>query len=261
MSHLLDCGRTGDHLPLPEVIDMHGHLGWCDFAIPDTTPAGMVAVMDRIGVRSIVCSHMQCFGPDVIRGNREVLAAMRAFPGRILGYAAFWPSDEAAVRAEVEYCLEAGFTGLKVHNSHGFPYTYPPYAPAYQLADERRLPVLLHTWGDEGVFAEIAELATRYPNTSILLAHAGSANAESYIRMAREHANVFLDTVHSASPRGMIERLVACAGAEKVVWGSDGYFINQSQQIGKVLGAKIPDEAKVRILSGNARGILARRID
>jgi hypothetical protein len=32
------------------------------------------------------------------------------------------------------------------------------------------------------------------------------------------------------------------------------------QQIGKVLGAKISDEDKVKILSGNATRILARRV-
>src|SRR5438034_10811348 len=44
------------------------------------------AVMDRVGVRSMICSHLQCMGADCARGHREVLAAMRAFPGRILGY-------------------------------------------------------------------------------------------------------------------------------------------------------------------------------
>lgn len=260
MSELLGYGRTGSPLPLPDIIDMHGHLGLCAFAVPDTTAASMVAVMDRIGVRSIVCSHIQSGGWDVIRGNREVLAAMRAFPGRILGYASVWPWTEAEVRAEVEHCLEAGFTGIKVHNSQGFPYTHPSYAPAYELVDERRLPLLLHTWGEDQVFTEISQVAGRYPNASILLAHSGSANVEGYLRMGREHANVFLDTVLSVSPRGMVEGLVAGVGAEKVVWGSDTHFFSQSQQIGKVLGAKIPDEAKEQILSGNALRILARRL-
>ncbi len=54
---------------------------------------------------------------------------------------------------------------------------------------------------------------------------------------------------------------MAGAGVEKVVWGSDVYCFSQTQQIGKVLGAKIPDKAKSQILSGNARRLLERRQD
>ena len=261
MSDLLEYGRTGQPLPVPDIIDVHGHLGICGFAIPDTTPTSMVALMDRMGIRSIICSSMHCWDVDASRGNRELLAAMRAFPGRILGYLSVWPAEEAAIRAEVDSCLEAGFTGVKIHNSQGFPYTYPGYLPAYERAEEHRLPILFHTWGEEPVFAEIAELAGRYPNASMLLAHAGAANVAGYVRMATEHANVFLDTTYSTSPCGLVEQLVAGAGADKVVWGSDGYFFNQAQQIGKVLGAKIPDETKIRILSTNALAILSRRVE
>ena len=260
MKELLDYGRTGSRLPSSDIIDMHGHLGLCAFGIPDHSAASLVAVMDRIGVRSIICSHMQSGGADVIRGNREVLAAMRAFPGRILGYGSVWPWAEAAVGAEVKHCLDAGFIGIKVHNSQGFPYTHASYAPAYELAHERRLPILFHAWGEDRVFAEISEIAGRYPNATILMAHSGSANVEGYLRMGREHANVFLDVVFSCSPRGLVERLVIGVGAEKVVWGSDAYFFSQSQQIGKVLGARIPDSAKEQILSDNALRILARRL-
>src|SRR5574340_93638 len=127
MKELLAAGRAGDKLPLPEIIDMHGHLGRYAFHIPDVGPESMVAVMDRVGIRRVVCSHMQTVGSGAVRGNNEMLAAMRAFPGRILGYVTVWPWGEAEVRAEVERCLAAGFVGVKVHNSQGFPYTHPSY--------------------------------------------------------------------------------------------------------------------------------------
>src|SRR5574340_114985 len=111
MKELLAAGRAGDKLPLPEIIDMHGHLGRYAFHIPDVGPESMVAVMDRVGIRRVVCSHMQTVGSVTV-----------------------WPWGEAEVRAEVERCLAAGFVGVKVHNSQGFPYTHPSYAPAYELA-------------------------------------------------------------------------------------------------------------------------------
>ena len=121
MSELFECARAGRQAPL-DIVDIHGHLGLWYPDIADTSAAGLVAAMDRVGVKSIMCSHLQCTSFDMVRGNREVAAAMQAFPGRILGYLVMWPSSEAAVRAEVDWCLEAGFSGVKVHNNQGFPY-------------------------------------------------------------------------------------------------------------------------------------------
>lgn len=259
MTNLLDYGRTGQRLPLPDITDMHAHLGRFAYAVPRIDPESVVASMDRIGVSRAVCSHLECCaGIDPVRGNEEILAATRAFPGRLLGYVGVWPWESDRVRTEVERYLDAGFVGLKFYNSL-IPYSDPRYSPAYELANARRLPVLFHTWGGAQDFAQIAEIADRYPQASLLLAHAGSANEDQYIRMAQEHPNVFLDTALSFSPRGCVARMATAVGVEKVVWGSDIYCFSQTQQIGKVLGAKLPDEAKAQILSGNANRLLARR--
>jgi predicted TIM-barrel fold metal-dependent hydrolase len=255
---LLDHGLDGRPLPVAGIIDMHGHLGRFRFAIPDLSPATLVAVMDRIGIQSILCSHMRCMSADTKFGNREVLDAMRAFPGRILGYVSVWPSGPEAVKAETEKWLGEGFTGIKLHCATGMRYSDPAYAPAYAIANERRLPILFHTWGNDDVFAEIRDISSKYPNASLLLAHSGSNNEDGYTRMARECGNVHLELAFSRSYRGLVDRLVAGAGADKVVWGSDAYFFSPTQQIGKVLGARIPDGEKKMILADNAARILGR---
>lgn len=256
MSSLLERARRGEPLADVGIIDAHGHLGRYRFAIPEPTPAALVATMDRIGVRTIICSHMSCMQGDVRRGNGEVLAAMRAHPGRIEGYVTLWPGDAEQVKAETERCLAEGFTGVKLHTSSGFAYTDPAYAPALAIAAERRLPVLFHTWADEQAFAQLRTLAAEYPGAPLLLAHAGGGKPDEYVRIAREFENVYLDPCMSLAPRGLIERLVTEAGAEKVVWGSDAIFLNMAQQIGRVLGAKISEQDKRKVLSENARKLL-----
>jgi hypothetical protein len=257
MSTLLERARRGEPLGL-DIIDMHGHLGACGFGLPDNSAAGLVATMDRLGVSMLVVSHMQCLGRHVGWGNREVLAAMRAFPGRLQGYAALWPESEAAVRAEAEWALAEGFLGFKAHNSNGFAYTHPAYAPAYELAQRDRRPLLFHTWGQEAEFSQVAEIAGRYPEASVLVAHAGCVNAAGYVRLAQQQANVYLDLAYSAAPRGLVARLVREVGAGRVVWGSDGYFFSEAQQLGKVTGADLPEAVKEQLLSTNAKHILGR---
>ena len=256
MSSLLDRARRGETLTGLDIIDMHGHLGRYQFAVADDSPASLVATMDRIGVRTIVCSHLNCLRGNTQRGNDEVLAAMRAHPGRIEGYVSIWPSDAEQVEAEVRRRLGEGFVGIKIHNINQFSYTDDAYAPAMAIANERRLPVLLHTWGRDEEFDQVRELAGSWPEAHFLLAHAGAEKLERYVEAAGEFENVQLDTSFSLAPRGVVERLVAEAGAENVVWGSDATFLSMTQQIGRALGARISEQEKRQILSLNALKLL-----
>ena len=44
----------------------------------------------------------------------------------------------------------------------------------------------------------------------------------------------------------MVTELPYGVGPEKVVWGSDCYFYSEAHQIGKVLGAALPEEVKAQ---------------
>lgn len=255
---VLERARRGEPLTDIGIIDLHGHLGRVDFPRPDPTADALVAVMDRLGVESIVVSHTRCLYDRPDYGNEEVLAAMRAHPGRILGYVAVMPRSAEWVEAEMTRRVKDGFVGLKLHNSNGFPYTDPAYGPALAIANERRLPVLLHTWGDDEMFAQVRALAGKFPDVALLLAHAGAESEGEYVKVAGEFENVYLDVSYSLGPRGLVERLAKGAGADKVVFGSDAIFMSLTHQIGKVLCAKLPDNDKKKILSENARVILGR---
>jgi predicted TIM-barrel fold metal-dependent hydrolase len=255
---LLERVRRGECLADVGIIDMHGHIGRYRFANAELSLASLIGVMDRLGVEQMLLSHILTMSWEMTRGNEEVLAAMRAYPGRLRGYVCLWPSDPSAVQREVETRLAQGFVGVKLHRSTGFLYTDPAYAPAFALAHERRLPVLLHTWGEAESFREVEELAPRYPEASFLLGHAGVLAEARYGEIARAYPNVYLDPTMSRMPRGLWERLVAAVGAEKLVWGTDGSFFSQTPHVGKVAGARISEAEKVQILGGTARRLLAR---
>jgi len=257
MTTLLELGRQGLPLTDYDIIDMHCHLGRARHAAPDISPKSLVRVMDRIGVKACVCSHTAFPASQTRAANDVILEGMHAHPGRILGYVRPWPDTKEGVRAEIERCLDAGFTGIKLHNTIGFPYDDAAYEPAYEIAHERKLPMLFHTWGGEAEFEQIDRMAERYPHPQMILGHAGATHEQAYIDFARDHANVTLELCLSLSPRGLVKRLVDAVGPERIVWGSDALFINMAQQIGKVLGADVDENAKKMILSENAKRILS----
>jgi predicted TIM-barrel fold metal-dependent hydrolase len=233
-------------------------MGRYAYPIADLSPEGLVTVMDRVGVDKTVVSHMQCMSTDVDWGNAEILRGMEACPGRILGYISVFPSTVQQVAESVRRWFALGFTGLKFHDSNQFPYDDTAYEPAYEFADRHRLPILLHTWGQEHEFRAARTVAARYANLTFLLGHSGSANIDRYIETANAAENIYLETCFSRAPRGTVETLVQRAGADKVVWGSDSYFYSMTQQVGKILGARISDDDKIKVMRTNAENILAR---
>ena len=51
----------------------------------------------------------------------------------------------------------------------------------------------------------------------------------------------------------MIEKICEQVGPSQIVWGSDVPTFSLSQQVGKILYARIPDDLKRAILGGTAR--------
>ncbi len=259
MTTLLERGRAGTPLRDIEVIDMHAHLGVRVVAVPDTSPEALVASMDRCGIDvTVVTTSGTASEAYQDRENADVHDACRAHPDRLLGYYRAWPSPRPVSYTEAQRRLTQGFAGLKLHAQLGADYTHPSYEPYLAVANDHRMPVLFHCWGQEAELSAIQEISKRHADASLLVAHTGSANEPGYIALARECANVHLELALSFSPRGLVDRLVEAVGVEKVVWGSDACLFSQGQQLGKVLGARISDEQKIRILGGNARRILDR---
>ncbi len=259
MTTILERARRGQSLMDLDVIDVHAHLGLSRFPIPEWEPAGVIDCADRVGVSEIWVSHMGINSSDYLGKNAELARWVAAHPDRFRGHLTPPPWSAEGGRKEVERYLCEGFLGIKLHNSSGIPYDIPEYEPAWSIAHERRLPVLLHTWGTPEMFRRVETLATRYHDATIIMGHGMQrTNPERYEQLAREHENLYLDTCVSASPRGRIEELVDRVGPEKVVFGSDTAFISLPQQLGKVVCADVSDDAKRLMLSGNARRIVGR---
>ena len=259
MTTLLQMGRSGESVTGIEVLDMHVHLGpyYLLHGQKDSAET-LIQTMDRLGVTQAVCCSLPCIGSWMQVGNDLIRDAMHAHPGRILGYMSVWPTSASEVAVQAERRLGEGFTGVKLHVLNGFDYTDPAYEPLFRMADERRMPVLMHTYGDQPGLDKIPELASRYKNASLVLGHAGVRQIEDYIRIGNDYENTYLEVCTCMCPRRVVERLLETVPLERILWGSDALFLNMPQQLGKLLGADIPEDAKRRILSTNAKRVLSQ---
>ena len=242
-------------LSLRGVTDMHGHYGqWHEFPVWGGEADDLVAEMDRAGIARFAVAHQACMTPEATWGNDQVLAAMARYPGRILGYATCYPVNARLGIQEIRRCLASGMIGIKLHSSNGFAYTHEGYRPVWKLADRRRLPVLLHTWGDMDNYRQIFE---RYRRAPILLGHSGAARKELYVEYARRYPNVYLELVYSMAPYGLVEYFVREVGAERILFGSDAPWMSFGSQLGRVAFADIRESEKKTILVDNPARLLA----
>jgi predicted TIM-barrel fold metal-dependent hydrolase len=138
----------------------------------------------------------------------------------------------------------------------------PELDPIVKRAGELKVPVLQHTYikvtgnlPGESTPMELSELARRHPDVSFIAAHTG-ADWEIGIRAIRDCKNVFAELCGSDPTAGFTEMAIRELGAERVLYGSDAGGRSFASQLGKVLGADIPESAKRLILGENTKRLL-----
>ncbi len=243
------------------VVDMHGHYGaFHGIYFPSPYAAGMLETMDRCGVSCIVCSSHSSLN-DMERGNREMAEVVRQHPGRFYAYRTINPNYPDRVAKEIaRFGEDPGFVGFKFHPSgHSYPVTGPNYVPALEYANEHRLLVLSHCWGDSDHDSPklFSDIVGKYPGATFLLGHSGYGAWDDSLAVAREFPNTYLELTAASRVGGIIGRMVREVGSEKVVFGTDMPWFDPHYGIGAVCFSHISDEDRRNILHRNADRLLA----
>jgi uncharacterized protein len=249
------------------IIDAHCHLlgpSLRDVFVPESSPAQMVGVMDRYGI-DVACISVLGAGDR----NAETIAAAQAFPDRFYGFHLVNPRYPQAVVENLERSFaHPQMRGIgEVHPTsyhHDYPITGPNYRPAWEFAEARGLPVLIHSGPrSEAVRCRPADLgvvAADHPGMNVLVGHAGGYDSfdmlDEAIEVARRLDNVYLEICAMGRHYGALEYMVGKLGHQKIVYGSDAPFHDWSAEIAHVAFAKIPDEAKEAIFCGTMARLL-----
>lgn len=248
------------------VIDFHGHLGsWGDFFIPEPSAEWLLATDDRIGVDLTGVSHLVAVGHDVVEGNRLTLDAVRRHPARLGAWLVADPRRRDGIAEIAAQLDEPGVWGLKLHpDTFEYAIDGPGYLPYLELARERGAPVLSHgqTRSPYSDPSQIARAAERIEGVKIAVGHAGlwQDGFERAAALAAETPGVYLEICGSRLTTYWLERMVAIAGADKILFGTDAVFLDPRVGLGKVVHARISDGQRARILGGTAIAVLGSRL-
>jgi len=243
------------------IYDMHGHMGPnYGLYLPVTEPESVVRCMHRAGVKMLVfCHHAALLS---CRGNDGNISGVRQFPDRLRAYCGVNPNYPETVKREVETFDDYGdvYVGFKfLADYHARKLTDDAYKPAWELADARELPVLLHTWGGSGFdgYEEVLSVVERYPNAKIMLGHSLHGDWDHAIEIIERFPNTYLELCAVIDDeQGILEKFVESIGSERILFGTDYPWFDFHYYIGAILGARISDEDRRNIFYRNAQKLL-----
>jgi len=236
------------------IIDAHVHLGKFPQTRIDGNPQTLIKIADKLGIDKLCVSSFKAIAYDFYEGNKDLLEAIKEYPGRIYGYVTVNPRfGDEAVEEIRRYVGQHGMVGIKLHAEiQGYPGNDPCVYPVMEEAAKLDVPVKIHAETDE-----TDQLADRFPDVTIIMCHmGGGGDWLKGIRTAKRRGNVILDTTSSCTDVGMVEEAVATIGPERIVYGSDMPLLNPIAQLAKVQTADIDEDAKRKILGENIARIL-----
>jgi predicted TIM-barrel fold metal-dependent hydrolase len=251
------------------IVDIHTHL-----AAPGAVPSseemtGMIRLARRHGVvRAVALGNLISVGgsnptpEEITTINDNTLAAMKSHPEFFIGFCYLNPEHPPEfLLGEIDRCVvKGGMRGLKFWVA--VKATDRRHDPVMRRVKELNIPILYHAWykafeqgANESTPAEVADLAKRFPDVTIVMAHL-TGDGERGVLDIVACPNVLIDTSGGQAEAGLVEYAVRRLGAERVIYGSDWPIRDFGTQVGRVLGASLKPEERALILRDNARRIL-----
>ena len=214
---------------------------------------------------------VSCLGPEgpmlayptfeeCVQCNDLVLELMDKEPD--LAYGFCYVSQEHGQKAveEIRRCVRNGMSGVKlwVAVKCTDERTYPIVEEAIELG----VPILQHSylrWEEilpqESKPDEIAALARRYPDMTMIMAHMALRWKEG-IDTVKDCPNIIVDTSGCDPELGSVEYAVQQLGVERVLYGSDAPGRDVLCQLGRVMAADISAEDREKVLRLNSERLL-----
>jgi predicted TIM-barrel fold metal-dependent hydrolase len=241
-----------------DIFDAHLHLGHdIDGMVGDYDQ--LLELMDTYGISRafMFCLDEPDRHPSFTAANDRTLSFAERSNGRLIPFVRL-DLNESPIE-EARRCLDAGARGIKLHpRAQKFTATDDRLGPVFELAAERRVPILIHAGRGLPPIADgLRSLMERNPGAKLILAHAGIADMQALAACMRGRKGVFFDT-STWSPVDLLD-FYRQVPPEQVVYASDYPYGQQPSSL--LLSVKTAiragyDEEQLRaMLAGNANAL------
>jgi predicted TIM-barrel fold metal-dependent hydrolase len=241
-----------------EIFDAHVHLGH-DIDGFSGQYEELERIMANYGVSGafMFCMDEPDREPAFRAPNDRTLAFAERSGGRLIPFVRL-DMRESPIEEAVR-CLDLGARGIKLHpRAQRFQLNDERLAPVFELAADRRVPILIH--GGRGlppIADHLSRLVDQYPDAQLIIAHAGIADLAALAGQFAGRRGVFFDT-SVWSPVDLLD-FFHQVPPEQVLFATDYPYGRQPQSLLNALRTAMTaglDERQLRdMLAGNAKRI------
>ena len=243
------------------VIDTHAHIWKGSY---NENKAELLKAGELYDISKIYISGLGSFFPDeaeISELNHEVYNFMLEQPEKIEGLCYINPRHRNSPDVLKNGIEHFGMSGMKlwVATLCDDPLVFP----CVEKCIEYKVPILVHAFHKavgqlefESLGEHVANLAVRYPEAKIIMAHLGG-NCYNGIKPIENCKNVWVDISGSLFRRDEVDYTVKHVGAERVLFGTDmigSYLVN----LGQIEEANLNNEQRELIYYKNAMKIFDR---
>lgn len=204
----------------------------------------LLETMEKAGITKSVIFGAD-FGPEIgdpeihpFASNKIYAEIAKKHPDKLIALAAIDPRRPGAMK-HCEQCIEEwGMKGLKMHPAAGFYPTDEILYPFYEKCADWNVPIVFHTGGQPAAPVKldtqrplfIAEAATRFPDTKMIMAHVAMDLWNEAVMYGKLIPNVYFDLSYhqfsyvSWGPQKFYEwvrLLIDECGVSKLMWATD----------------------------------------
>ncbi|HEX6699415.1 MAG TPA: amidohydrolase family protein [Gaiellaceae bacterium] len=241
-----------------DIFDAHVHLGQdIDGFRGDYDELERIQRRFGISRAFMFCLDEPDRHPAFRAANDRTLAYAERSEGRLIPFVRL-DLAEAPIE-EATRCIDRGARGIKLHpRAQRFLLNDERLAPVFELAADRRVPILIH--GGRGlppIADHLSRLVDRYPEAQLIIAHGGIADLAALADCFAGRAGVFFDT-SVWSPVDLLD-FYHQISPEQVLYASDYPYGQQPSSLlialrtAKVAG--LDDEQLRNMLAGSAARI------
>jgi len=232
-------------------------------AVLDGTVAGLLASMDRAGIR---CAVIWSIATKPAQVDPIIRWSLSVASERIIPLGSVHP-DSADVAVDVRRVAAAGLKGIKLHPMYqGFAADERRAWPLYAAAQEAGLILGFHAGGDlsfpldddRASPSRILRVHRAFPRLRIVAAHLGGWQRWDEVAETLAGTDVYVETSYTfdTATREQVERVLARHAPERLLFGTDSPWRDQAEALAMTQRA-FPDERVRRmVLEENAERLL-----
>jgi hypothetical protein len=196
--------------------------------------------------------------PAYRKPNDRVLAWAAESGGRLIPFCRLDPTEDPV--AEAERCIALGARGIKLHpRAQAFGFGNAAADSIFAVANDAGVPILIHAGRGMPTMEPLADLALRYPEVPLILAHAAIADQGLLTSRLAGHPAILYDTSVFAALD--VVELFARVPAERIVFGSDPPYGRSRGGLFLALRAAayagLGDHERALVAGGTIAGLIA----